>query len=171
MPTPEGWRAIPALLAAAEERSAALAAELDERAAKVFQRGDGEGFRDDDQWAKHALRAHLWDVLDRLAACPLVPGPEEGDVVADREFAGDLARRHGGPFVAAFLDTAPAVRFLAQRNPALADWLAVADAPTLAPPIRRSCRSTLYDEPDDEYGIQFQCDAAAGSAPPITSAQ
>ena len=44
------------------------------------------------------------------------------------------------------------------------------DAPTLAPPIRRSCRSTLYDEPDDEYGIQFQCDAAAGSAPPITSA-
>ena len=110
----------------------ALAAELDERAAKVFQRGDGEGFRDDDQWAKHALRAHLRDVLDRLAACPLVPGPEEGDVVADREFAGDLARRHGGPFVAAFLDTAPAVRFLAQRNPALADWLAVADAPTLA---------------------------------------
>ena len=112
----------------------ALAAELDERAAKVFQRGDGEGFRDDDQWAKHALRAHLRDVLDRLAACPLVPGPEEGDVVADREFAGDLARRHGGPFVAAFLDTAPAVRFLAQRNPALADWLAVADAPTLARP-------------------------------------
>jgi len=110
----------------------ALAAELDERAAKVFQRGDGEGFRDDDQWAKHALRAHVRDVLDRLAACPLVPGPEEGDVVADREFAGDLARRHGGPFVAAFLDTAPAVRFLAQRNPALADWLAVADAPTLA---------------------------------------
>ena len=53
-------------------------------------------------------------------------------MVADREFAGDLARRHGGPFVAAFLDTAPAVRFLAQRNPALADWLAVADAPTLA---------------------------------------
>jgi len=109
----------------------ALAAALNERAAKVFQRGDGEGFRDDDQWAKHALRAHLRDVLDRLAATPLVPDAE-GDLVADREFAGDLARRHGGPFVAAFLDTAPAVRFLAQRNPALADWLSVADAPTLA---------------------------------------
>ena len=109
----------------------ALAAALDERAAKVFQRGDGEGFRDDDQWAKHALRAHLRDVLDRLAATPLVPDAE-GHLVGDREFAGDLARRHGGPFVAAFLDTAPAVRFLAQRNPALADWLSVADAPTLA---------------------------------------